>query len=63
MSYIRTKVRLFGLFFVVWPMRNRDASFFEDQNSREAVDVDALSNGRMSFFLLKEIAEGRFKAI
>jgi hypothetical protein len=55
-SYILTKVSPCGLFFVVWPITNNDASFLDAQNSRDAVELDSELNGRMSFFLLNAIA-------
>lgn len=58
-SNIRTNVSPSGLFLVSWPITNRLASFFDAQKSSEA----ASSNGCISFFLEKEIAFGRFKAI
>jgi hypothetical protein len=60
---MRTKVSPFGRFFVDWPMRKKDASFFTDQNSNEAWEFEAASKGRISFLLLNAIAFGRFKAI
>jgi len=42
-----------------WPTMNMLASFFCAQNSSD----DASSNGRTVFFLLNEIASGRFRAI
>jgi len=72
-SYILTNVMPLGRFLVLWPMRNRPASFLPDQNSKEAMevedveaaaeDVEGPSNGRITFFLENEIASGLFKAI
>jgi hypothetical protein len=58
-SKVRASVRLFGRFFVVCAKRRDEASFFCD---RKASGSDS-SNGRSSFFLLKEMAYGRFSAV
>jgi hypothetical protein len=44
-SYIRTKVRPFGLFLVVCPTTKSDASFLDAQNSSEDIEVVVESNG------------------
>ena len=62
-SYIRTKVRPFGLFLVVCPTTKRDASFLDAQNSSEDIEVVAESNGWIGFFFENEMAFGRFRAI
>jgi hypothetical protein len=58
-SKVRARIRLSGRFLVVWAKIRDVASFFCEKKERGSES----SNGRSSFFLLKDIEYGRLSAV
>jgi hypothetical protein len=58
-SKVLDNIRLSGRFFEFWAKMRKLASFFCEKNERGSES----SNGRSSFFLLKDIEYGRLREV